>query len=306
MNGRSDFTLPSCTFTPVRLGSDPIASLAIKGKNITDSVLQGIANLVAIGLERARAQELAHEVEMTRRSEQLRSTLIDAMAHEFKTPLTSIRATTTLLLDKPDQSLESRMELLRIADEEAQHLGNLIEDTVEMARLDAGYIRINPEVLDIFEIIPEILGSLKIELQGRLVEITHEGAIPKGAFDRHLIKLALKQLIDNANKYSPLGTPIRIWGRQEKDMLVVEITDFGKGISANEQGHIFERFYRSPAVKNQIPGSGLGLSIALNIARVHGGDLTVVSRPGENTFQLALPLAGKGEHLECRTNPGSR
>jgi two-component system sensor histidine kinase KdpD len=305
MNGRGDSTGHSCTFTPVRLGSDPIASLAIQGVNITDTVIQGIANLVAIGLEQARAQELAHEIEMTRRSEQLRSTLIDAMAHEFKTPLTSIRATTTLLLDTPDQPPESRMELLRIADEEAQHLGNLIEDTVEMARLDAGYIKINSEELDILEIIQEILGSLKIELQERSFEIVRESKICRGVFDRHLIKLALKQLIDNSLKYAPLGTPLRIRVRQEEEMLAVEVTDFGIGIPANEQGRIFERFYRSPAVKNQIPGSGLGLSIAQNIARVHGGDLKVSSRPGETTFQLIIPIEYKGGHLECRTNPSN-
>jgi two-component system, OmpR family, sensor histidine kinase KdpD len=302
INGKKGSNGHSCTFTPVRLGSDPIASLAVQCANITDSVLQGIANLVAIGLERARAQELAHEIEMTRRSEQLRSTLIDAMAHEFKTPLTSIRATTTLLLDKPDQSRENWIELLRIADEEAQHLGSLIEDTVEMARLDAGYIKINSEELDICEIIQEVLGALKMELQGRPLEIVSESKINRGVFDRHLIKLVLKQLIDNALKYSPLGTPLRIRVRKGNDMLTVEITDFGNGIPANEQGHIFERFYRSPDIKNQIPGSGLGLSIAQNIARVHGGELKVSSCPGETTFQLILPLEYKGGHLECRPN----
>ena len=89
-------------------------------------------------------------------------------------------------------------------------------------------------------------------------------------------------------------------------MLVVEMTDLGDGIPTNEQGHIFERFYRSQAVKNQIPGSGLGLSIAQNIARVHGGDVKVVSRSGETTFQLIIPLEYKGEHLECRTDLSSR
>jgi two-component system sensor histidine kinase KdpD len=302
LNSGRIFSQNSCIFTPVRLGSDPIASLAIHGMNITDSIIQGIANLVAIGLERARAQELANEIEMTRRSEQLRSTLIDAMAHEFKTPLTSIRATTTLLLDKPDQSKESWMELIRIADEEAQHLGSLIEDTVEMARLDAGYIKLSFEELDIFEIIEEILGSFKMELQGRSLETLRENETSRGVFDRHLIKLALKQLIDNAIKYSPMGTPLRIRVRRDKEMLIVEITDFGKGIPANEQGRIFDRFYRSPDMKNQIPGSGLGLSIAQNIARVHGGDLKVASGPEETTFQLILPLKYKGDHLERRTH----
>ncbi len=222
------------------------------------------------------------------------------MAHELKTPLTLIRATTTLLLDSPDQAQENRMELLKIADEEAQHLGNLIDDTVSMARLDTGHIKVNPEILDILEIIDEVMGSLKTELQGRSVEIMREDEIPASAFDRHLMKLAIKQLIDNALKYSPPDTPLRIRVQHDGELLEVRITDFGKGIPDQEQGHIFERFYRSPSVQNQIPGSGLGLSIAQSIARAHGGDLTVASSPGETTFRLVLPLKYKGEggHLE--------
>jgi two-component system, OmpR family, sensor histidine kinase KdpD len=292
-------------FTAIRLGSEPIGSLAFQGAGIADSVLQGIANLVAIGLERARAQDLAHEIEVTRRSEQLRTTLIDAMAHEFKTPLTSIRATTTLLLDSPDQAKENRMELLRIADEEAQHLGNLIDDTVAMARLDTGSIKVNPEILDILEIIEEVTGALKIELQGRPLEIAHEEEIPAAAFDRHLLKLAIKQLVDNAIKYSPAGTPLSIRVRQDGESIGVDVTDCGKGISVQEQGRIFERFYRSPSVQNQIPGSGLGLSIAQSIARAHGGSLTVASFPGETTFRLVLPLKYKGDQFERRSNSGN-
>src|SRR5207302_5759551 len=124
----------------VRLGSEPIASLALQSGMMPESVLQGIANLVAIGLERARAQGLAHQVEAARQSEQLRTTLIDAMAHEFKTPLTSIKAATTSLLAAPEQAGESRTELLRIADEEADHLRDLIDDAIEMARLDTSRI----------------------------------------------------------------------------------------------------------------------------------------------------------------------
>jgi two-component system, OmpR family, sensor histidine kinase KdpD len=296
----------SCTFTAIRLGSEPIASLAIQGSQITDSVLQGIANLVAIGLERSRAQDLAHEIEATRRSEHLRTTLIDAMAHEFKTPLTSIKATTTLLLDSPDQARENQMELLKIADEEAQHLGNLIDDTVAKARLDPGHIKVNPEIMNILEIIEEVTTSLRTELQGRSLEVVRENDVPAGAFDRHLLKLAIKQLVENALKYSLPGTPLKIRVQQDGAMLGVEITDYGKGIPIQEQGRIFERFYRSPSVQNQIPGSGLGLSIAKSIAQAHGGDLTVSSFPGETTFRLVLPLEYKGEHLERGTNSGSR
>jgi two-component system sensor histidine kinase KdpD len=306
LNGTVPSRDSSCTLAAIRLGAEPIGSLAIQGMRIADSVLQGMANLVAIGLERARAQDLAHEIEATRRSEQLRTTLIDAMAHEFKTPLTSITATTTLLLDSPDQSLESRMELLRIAEEEAHHLKDLIDDTVAMARLDAGPIRVNPEILEIEEVLEEVVGSLKTELQGRTLEIVREGEAHAGAFDRHLVKLAIKQLVDNALKYSPSEKPLKVRVLEDSETLVVEVTDFGKGIPVQEQDRIFERFYRSASVQNQIPGSGLGLSIALGIARAHGGDLTVTSMPGETRFRLVLPLEYKGEDIERRSNSGNR
>jgi two-component system, OmpR family, sensor histidine kinase KdpD len=289
-----------CVFTAVRLGSQPIASLAIQGVRMPDSVLQGIANLIAIGLERARAQDLAQQIEAVRQSEQLRATLIDAMAHELKTPLTSIKAATTGLLANPEQPKENRMEMLKIADEEAEHLTKLIDDTIAMARLDTTPIEVNPEISDILEIIDEAVGSMKTEFQGHSVSISHDEKVPLIAFDRQLIKLSIKQLIDNALKYSPTGTPIEIRVGQSTDMVAVEITDHGIGIQEHEQHRIFERFFRSPSVQRQVPGSGLGLSIAYSILRAHHGDLTVSSEPGRTTFRLALPIDIKGESIERR------
>jgi two-component system sensor histidine kinase KdpD len=296
-NGRS-----GCVLTAVRLGSEPIASLAFQGARMPDSVLQGIANLVAIGLERARAQDLAHQIEAARQSEQLRATLIDAMAHEFKTPLTSIKAATTGLLANPEQPQENRMELLKIADEEAEHLRELIDDTVAMARLDTAHIEINPEISDIIEIIQEVLRSMKSGLEGRPLEISHDEPAFRSLFDRRLIKLAIKQMIDNAVKYSPTGTPLEIHVQQNDKTTAVEITDHGKGIAKHEQGRIFERFFRSPSVLHQVPGSGLGLSIAHSILRAHGGDLTVTSQPGKTTFHLTLPAEYEGEPNERGSN----
>jgi two-component system, OmpR family, sensor histidine kinase KdpD len=284
-NGRAKYLL-----TSVRLGSEPIASLAIQGPPMSDSVLQGIANLVAIGLERARAQDLAQQIEAARQSEQLRTTLIDAMAHEFKTPLTSIKAATTGLLADPGPLKDGQIELLKIADEESEHLKELIDDTVAMARLDTAHIEINPEISDILEIVHEVVHSMRTELEGRQLEIRHDPQIPAIAFDRRLLRLAIKQLIDNAAKYSPAGTPLEIQVRHNENSNYVEITDHGKGIPEREQSRIFERFFRSPSVRSQIPGSGLGLSIACSILKAHHGDLTVVSQPGETTFRLTLPI----------------
>ncbi|MGA3096277.1 MAG: ATP-binding protein [Bryobacteraceae bacterium] len=280
--------------TAVRLGSEPIAALGVQGAHMPDSVLQGIANLVAIGLERARAQDLAHQIEAARRSEQLRTTLLDALAHEFKTPLTSIKAATTSLLANPDQPQESRTELLTVADEEADRLEVLVDDAVEMARLSNADIDLHKELVEVSEVIRELVASMHNECDRRVRVIPEDGLAPI-ALDKRLVRLAVKQILDNALKYSPAAKPVEIRVHGGEGSLAVDVTDHGKGISAQEQVRIFERFYRGPAIRQQIPGSGLGLSIASSIAQAHGGDLTVTSRPGETTFRITLPVDGKGE-----------
>jgi two-component system sensor histidine kinase KdpD len=286
-------TKRSRLITAVRLGSEPIASLAIQGAQMPDSVLQGIANLVAIGLERAKAQELAHQVEAARQSGQLRTSLIDAMAHEFKTPLTSIKGATTSLLADPNQPAETRTELLHIADEEADHLKKLIDDAIEMARVDTANIDVHLELSNLEEIVREVIESMKTEIEDREVEVTSDGNLAAIGADRRLLKLALKQLLDNALKYSPFGTPVTIRLAEVNGTITIEVTNRGPGIPVHERGRIFERFYRSPSVRHKIPGSGLGLSIAHSIVRAHRGDLRVQSNPGETSFQISLPAERK-------------
>jgi two-component system sensor histidine kinase KdpD len=289
--------------TAVRLGSEPIASLALQGQPMSDSVLQSISNLVAIGLERARAQELAHEIEAARRSERLRRTLIDAMAHELKTPLTSIRAATTALLANPDHQPSSAGRMLKIADEEAARLEELIDNALDMAHLDSDRIDLELEVSNLGDAIQEVLTSMKTKIGERALEFVYDRQLPAVAFDRRLLRLAIKQILDNAVKYSPSAAPISIRAIRANDTVAIEVTDRGKGISAEEQIRIFQRFYRSPSVQEQIPGSGLGLSIAHRILHAHGGDLTVRSHPGETTFTLVLPIKRDAAIKEIKGEP---
>jgi two-component system sensor histidine kinase KdpD len=275
--------------TAVRLGSEPIAGLALQGHQMPDAVLQGIANLVAIGLERARAHRLAAEMEAVKQTEKLRTTLLDAMAHEFKTPLTSVMAATTSLLSDLDQPRETRAELIRIADEETRHLKELIDDAVEMGRLVSSNIEIQIEPSDVGQIVRELVASMQPGIDGRIVTVVYGDTPSAIAIDRRLIRLAVKQLLDNALKYSPPDRPVVVHVHNGAGRLTVAVTDHGEGIPAKEQERIFDRLYRSPSVERQVPGSGLGLSIAQNIARAHKGDLIVSSRPGETTFKLTLP-----------------
>ena len=289
-NGPSAKSRPPNVIVGVRRGSEPVASMALRGAPMPDSVLQGVANLVAIGLERARAQDLAQQVEAARQSEQLRTTLIDAMAHEFKTPLTLIKATTSSLLANPDVATESRQEQLTIADEEAEHLRELIDDAIEMARLDTTRIELHPEMANFQDTLQDVLSSMRTEIDEHPVRILCQNPLPAMAFDKRLMKLAIRQLLDNALKYTSAETPVEMGAQVKDGLLSVEVTDFGKGIPAEEQSRIFDRFYRSPWVKRQVPGSGLGLSIAHGIVRAHNGELTVASRPGLTTFRITLPV----------------
>jgi two-component system sensor histidine kinase KdpD len=138
---------------------------------------------------------------------------------------------------------------------------------------------------------------MRNEIDDRPVDIICEDHTPAIAIDRRLIKLAIKQLLDNALKYSSPDTPVTVTvrnGALNGSGVTVAITDHGKGIPIPEQSRIFERLYRSPSVQHQVLGSGLGLSIAQNIVRAHRGELTVTSCSGETTFRLTLPADQNG------------
>jgi two-component system sensor histidine kinase KdpD len=279
----------------VSRGAEPVASIALTGGTLTEPVMQGIANLVAIGLERARAQQLAQQAEAARQSEQLRTTLIDAMAHEFKTPLTLIKAATTSLLANPNVSVENRNEQISLADEEAEHLRELIDHAIEIARLDTTRIEIHPEIANLNDTLHEVINSVGADAKERPLKIIAEQSLPSAIFDKRLMKLAIRQLLDNALKYTPSDTLVEISTQGKQDKQIVEITDYGPGIPADEQSQIFERFYRSPSIKKQIPGSGLGLSITEGIVRAHEGEVTVSSQPGHTVFRITIPVRGEEE-----------
>jgi two-component system, OmpR family, sensor histidine kinase KdpD len=212
-DGPSTKGRPPYVMVGVRSGSEPVASMTLRGVSMPDSVLQGVANLVAIGLERARAQDLAQQVEAARQSEQLRTTLIDAMAHEFKTPLTLIKAATTSLLANPNVPTVSRHEQLTIADEEAEHLRQLIDDAIEMARLDTTRIELHPEMGNLNDTLEDVVASLRAEIDEHPVRIVCPSTLPATAFDKRLMKLAIRQLLDNALNTRRRKLRLK-WGRE--------------------------------------------------------------------------------------------
>lgn len=286
--------LTGTTVTPIRLGGEPIGSLAIRGAFLPDTALQALANLVAISLEKERAQEATSRAEAARQSEEFKSTLLDAVAHEFKTPLTSIKAAATALLSAPAANPEETRELLTVVNEEVDHLGRLVTEATQTARIEAGKMGLSMGLHSIDELVSAALAEMKSTIEGRSVVLNLPADLPTVFVDGELMVRVIRQLVDNAVKYSPPASPISIEAKKESGTVTLAVVDQGPGIRAAEQERVFEKFYRSPTNGPRMPGSGMGLSIAHEIVRAHGGRIWVESSPGTGSrFCVSIPTGSE-------------
>jgi two-component system sensor histidine kinase KdpD len=278
--------------TAIRLGGEPIGSVGICGVDLSDSALQSLANLAAIGLERARAQEASTKAEVARQSDELKSILLDAIAHEFQTPLTTIKAATSVMLADHPPAPEQRAELLHLVDEETQRLSSLVSDAIQMSRIEAGTIRLQPERIPAAVLVENVLRQKRSALAERSVVVNVPSDLPPLRVDPELIALALRQLVDNAIKYSGVNSVVEIAARRADGQVVLAVRDNGQGIPEVELPHVFEKFYRGRQSRGQISGAGLGLAIARTVVEAHGGKIWAESHAGQGAvFQLALPVS---------------
>jgi len=280
---------------PIRLGREPIGSLAVRDVFLSEAALQSLLNLVAVGLERQRAQEAVNQAQVVQESEQLKSTLLDAIAHEFKTPLTSIKAITTDLLSSSEEVNPQRLHgLLAIVDEGADRLSRLVTEAIQLARIEGGKFQLNREVHFPSSLLSAAVRQTKSLTDGRELKIEAADDLPLVLVDADLIQMVIAQLIDNAVKYSPPGSPILMGATAGEAGVIVHVTDRGPGIPEDEQSRIFDRFYRGSREQN-LKGSGMGLAIAREIIRAHGQEIWVSSTPGSGSdFCFSLPIAPPG------------
>lgn len=277
---------------PVRLGGVKIGSLAVAGGLVLSEIaLQAIAQLVAIAIQRARAQEIANQLQATQQNEQLKSTLLDALAHEFKTPLTSVKAAATTLLNAQSLSDSEERDLLSVVDEEADRLTKLVSDSIELARMGSAPLLISNEEHSAEKLIYSTLDDLRVLFDGRTLKVEIDDDLPSVLVDGHLSELALRQVLTNALKYSPTDSEIRVTAVRKGGFVVVNVVDQGLGIPKSDLGKIFDKFYRGPEVRNRVPGTGMGLNITREIIHAQGGDVSVQSEPGRGTtFSITFPI----------------
>ncbi len=277
---------------PLRVGVRSVGALGIQGGEVGRQTLDAIGSLIAIAIERAGAVEKLAYSQANRESERLRSILLDSVTHDFRTPLTAIKASAESLLEDASLDESSRNELLTIINEESDRLDRLVGEAAEMAQLDAGAVELHLEPHPIREAIDEAMAITKNSWSKHPVEVRADESLPPARMDLRRIAEVLAQLIDNAAKYSPPGTPITISAEVQKPMLVISVADQGLGIDGIDHGMIFEKFYRGRGQRSTIQGTGMGLAIAKALVEAHGGSISVVSQLERGSvFSFSLPLA---------------
>ena len=286
----------SLYFIPVRMGVRAIGSLGISGAQLSRQTLEAIGGLVAIAIERARAVEQLSETEAERQGERLKSALLDSITHDFRTPLTSMKAAVTSLLTNHKTSHHQTHELLSIIDEECDRLNHLVEEAAEMARLEAGEVELHFAPTSIAEIIQMALSHMKSSLAGRKVEVRVPPNLPPVMADAERARDILVNLVDNANLYSAKEYPIVISAELSGDFVSTSVADQGPGIDEFEQGMIFDKFYRGKDQRYLVRGTGMGLPIAKAIVTAHRGTIGVTSQLGHGSvFSFTLPVAREEE-----------
>jgi len=286
----------SLYFIPVRLGVRPIGSLGVSGARLSRQTLDAVGSLVAIAIERARAVEQLGQTEAERQGERLKSALLDSITHDFRTPLTSMKAAVTSLLSSDLVAPAQNHELLSIINEECDRLNHLVEEAAEMARLEAGDVELDLQPHAIQEIIDASLAELKSSLTGRPVELRVSANLPPVTADFDRAREVLMKLIDNANLYSPKGQLITISAESQGDAVTTSVADRGPGIDDFEQGMVFDKFYRGKDQRYLVRGTGMGLPIAKAIVTAHRGSVAVTSQLGKGSvFSFTLPAARAAE-----------
>lgn len=288
----------SCRFKRVlRLGVRPVGALYIAASphdSYLDSrSVDAIASLAALALERAHSFIAERNAEAAKRSEQLRSTVLDGLAHAFKTPLATIQTASSGLLEIPQLGPTER-ELASLIEEEAERLTNLTNKVLQTAELDEGRLEVDGERIDLAQLLQQCKKWFIQTLADHPLHLAEEASVDHVWADSHLLQMALFQLLDNASKYASPASPITLRIESTDVETVFSVHNEGSYIAPQERLRIFERFYRSPEAQYKASGTGIGLSVTKRIAEAHRGRVWVECGPeAGTTFFLTLPRIQK-------------
>lgn len=262
----------------------------------TTRLLGVAADQIAQALQRDRLARRALDIEVTERSDAAKSALLDLVSHELRTPLAAIRASAGSLADADaNLSDEDREALARAIDAEAIRLNRLVGNLLDMSRLEAGRVTADIEVIPVQDALEGVIDRMRPVLDGRPLEATMAPDLPPIRADATFLEQILGNLLDNAARYSPPGTPIHVTASGvERGMVEVCVEDAGSGVPDDELERIFERFYRRGGGGHKPPGTGLGLPLVRGLTEAMGGQVTARRNGlGGLTVSLRLPAAAQ-------------
>ena len=263
-----------------------VGQLSAREKRRAEEAKRGEREIERLYQELQTAFERASQAEALKQSERLKSALLDAVTHDLRTPLTSIKASITTLIDEAHAAefaldKESRLEMLQVIDEESDRLNRFISGLIDLARIDAGELQLRRQWGAIDEIVSTALARAQPLTHGHEVEVRIEEELPSVRVDERAVSEVVYTLIDNASKYSPRGTKITITAGVMNGMIEMAVEDQGQGVPAELRERVFDKFFRATrdgdVTTRQPSGTGMGLAIAKGIVEAHDGKIWIES-----------------------------
>jgi two-component system sensor histidine kinase KdpD len=298
--GRGTDTLPaaSARYVPLKTSQRTIGVLCIKppeeGQILTPEqrrLLEAIASQAAQAIERVNLADQTRQIKLLQAAEKLQNALLNSISHDLRTPLVSITGALTTLEEQGESlDVNAQHSLVETAREEADRLNRLVGNLLDMTRLEGGALKVKREVCDVEDVIGTAVGQMEERLAGRKVELHVPEEIPAITVDFVLIVHVIHNLLDNALKYSPAGSPLEVQASAHGNEIQIAVLDRGVGIPDEDLERIFDKFYRVQHPQ-QVTGTGLGLAICKGIVEAHGGRIWAENRVGGGAcFTIGLPI----------------
>ena len=272
----------------LRIGNLPIGALLLRG-DVDPLTSNAIASLVAITFDRYHSHANVSRTESARQAEQLRTTVLDSLAHAYKTPLTAIRAASTGLSEMGSLT-PAQFELVALIAEQSEVLNELTTRLLKTARLEAHDLTLRTETVAIAPLIDDLVASFRDQFDSISVKIALSREDLTICCDRNLLVALLTQYVDNARKYSAAGSTVTIRTTERPGEVVFSVHNIGPVIPPADHERIFDRYFRCAVSANSVPGTGIGLSVAKRAAQVHGGDVWLTSDGERGTTFFASLL----------------